>query len=131
MTDQSHILTVSSGSREWDEVFRIVRTDYQRERLQLLRAELVIGSILLSLTNAEQSLGDYAEADIARAKARIAYETAKGYLRDLRLGEEQTIFVQSKLEELARSLEVLSSGTADRSDRSSCADQPPKQQRQH
>ena len=94
----------SIGSPEWDEVFSVLRTDYQREQVDLMRAELIICSILLSLTHAQCSLGEYAEADVSRAKARIAYESAKGCLGDLRLDEAQRLFVQNKLEGLAKSL---------------------------
>jgi hypothetical protein len=92
------------SSPEWDEVFSIPRSDYQREQVHLMRAELIICSILLSLAHTQCCLGEYAEAGVSRAKARIAYESARGCLRDLRLDEAQRFFIQNKLEELAKSI---------------------------
>ena len=96
----------SIGSREWDEVFSILRSDYQREQVQLMRAELALCSILLSLSRTERSLGEHADAEVSRAKARIAHDSAKGYLRDLRLDEVQSLFAQEKLEQLAKSFDT-------------------------
>ena len=95
----------SIGSREWDEVFSILRSDYQREQVQLMRAEIALCSILLSLSRTEHSLGEHADADVSRAKARIAHDSAKSYLRDLRLDEAQSLFAQESLEQLAESFD--------------------------
>src|ERR1700730_12079 len=96
----------SIGLHEWDEVFSILRTDYQREQVQLIRAEVVLCSILLSLSRTERSLGEHADAEVSRAKARIAYDSAKGYLRDLRLDEAQSLFAQETLKQLAKSFDT-------------------------
>jgi hypothetical protein len=93
------------GLREWDEVFSILRSDYQREQVQLMRAEIALCSILLSLSRTEHSLGEHADADVSRAKARIAHDSAKSYLRDLRLDEAQSLFAQESLEQLAESFD--------------------------
>jgi hypothetical protein len=87
-------------------VLSILRTDYQREQVQLMRSEVAICSILLSLSRTERLLGEHADADVSRAKARIAYERAKGYLRDLRLDEVLRLFVQDRLEQLAKSFDT-------------------------
>jgi len=83
-------------------VFSIFRSDYQREQVQLMRAEVALCSILLSLSRTERSLGENADADVSRAKARIAHDSAKGYLCALRLDEAQNLFAQEKLEQLAK-----------------------------
>src|ERR1700730_5374378 len=105
-SDRYRSNVTSIGLHEWDEVFSILRTDYQREQVQLIRAEIALCSILLSLSRTERSLGEHADAEVSRAKARIAHNSASAYLRDLRLDEAQRLFAQEKLEQLAKSFDT-------------------------
>ena len=91
------------SSREWEVILQGARSERERQQVQLMKLELGIGLMLVSLARTEAALGDPRAAELA-AQARAAYDAAKSYVQQL--SGEQRAFLEAKLEELRRALET-------------------------
>jgi hypothetical protein len=90
------------SSREWEVILQGARSERERQQVQLMKLELGIGLMLVSLARTEAALGDPRAAELA-AQARAAYDGAKSYAQQL--SGEQRAFLEAKLEELRSALE--------------------------